>query len=210
MHRPATGRALAGAPPTKDPAPDDPGAEIEALRQEVASLKARLARAEELADADVLTPVLNRRAFLRELNRSVDLVRRYGNPAALIYFDLDGFKDVNDRFGHPAGDAALMAVAERLLNNVRLSDVVGRLGGDEFAVILARADAATAQVKARALAAAIAAAPVLFEGARVELKASFGVREIDGIAPAEQVLAAADAAMFLRKPGRDAEKTWGE
>ena len=84
MHRPATGRALAGAPPTKDPAPDDPGAEIEALRQEVASLKARLARAEELADADVLTPVLNRRAFLRELNRSVDLVRRYGNPAAQI------------------------------------------------------------------------------------------------------------------------------
>jgi len=83
---------------------------------------------------DVLTPVRNRApssASCTGLPPSPSL-RRAGS---LVYFDLDGFKTVNDRFGHAAGDAALQAVAQRLSDNVRESDVVGRMGGDEFAVI---------------------------------------------------------------------------
>src|SRR5204863_7288235 len=88
--------------------------EIDDLRAEVGRLKARLAETEGLADRDVLTPLLNRRAFIRELSRIRTFAVRYGAPASLVYFDLDGLKSVNDRFGHAAGDAALQTVAERL------------------------------------------------------------------------------------------------
>ncbi len=110
--------------------------EIDDLRTEVGRLKGRLAEVEDLADRDALTPLLNRRALLRELGRIRTFAQRYGSPASLVYFDLDDLKGVNDRLGHAAGDAALKAVAERLLAHVRESDIVGRMGGDEFAVIL--------------------------------------------------------------------------
>lgn len=74
--------------------------EIEDLRNEVSVLKLRLNEAQGLADMDVLTPVLNRRAFLRELKRVAAFAQRYGSPASVVFFDLDGFKSVNDRFGH--------------------------------------------------------------------------------------------------------------
>lgn len=174
-------------------------AEIGELRQEVGRLKERLAEAEGLADRDTLTPLLNRRAFVRELRRVLTFTQRYGAPASLIYFDLDGFKTVNDRFGHAAGDAALQAVAARLSANVRESDVVGRLGGDEFGVILVQAEGAAALAKAAALAAAIENAPAPDGEWRAPLKVSYGVRELDPGLSADQVLADADAAMFARK-----------
>ena len=88
--------------------------EIDDLRGEVGRLKARLAETEGLADRDALTPLLNRRALIRELSRTRTFAQRYGSPASLVYFDLDGFKAVNDRFGHAAGDAALREIARRL------------------------------------------------------------------------------------------------
>ncbi len=201
-------RIAASDPPAGGVLPQDEataalGRELEALREEVALLKARLAEAEELADVDVLAPVLNRRAFMRELKRTIAFVARYGGSASLLYFDLDGFKTVNDRFGHAAGDAALTAAAARLTAHVRESDAVGRLGGDEFGVILTQTDPAAAAAKAYALAAAIAATPVEVPGGQVRLRASVGLREIGGLSSAEQVLAEADADMFLQKPPRD-------
>ena len=152
--------------------------ELDDLRSEVGRLKAQLAAAEEMADQDVLTPVRNRRAFVRELHRAAAFSLRYGSPASLVYFDLDGFKTVNDRFGHAAGDAVLRAVAQRLSDNIRESDVVGRMGGDEFAVILAQADRITAESKAAALAAVIESHPVQCGDWSVPLHVSYGVREI--------------------------------
>ncbi len=175
-------------------------AEITALREEVTRLNIRLAEAESLADTDVLAPVLNRRAFMRELQRIISFVGRYESHAALLYFDLDGFKSVNDRFGHPAGDAALRTVAGRLLANVRESDIVGRLGGDEFAVILVQADAEIARVKSRLLVELLAQDPVTFDGAEFTVRGTCGVCELNAEMDAEQALARADAAMFLRKP----------
>ena len=98
--------------------------ELDELRGEVGRLKSRLKTAEDLADRDALTPLLNRRGFLRELGRVRTFAQRYGSAASLVYFDLDGFKAINDRFGHAAGDAALLAVAERLMAHVRESDIV--------------------------------------------------------------------------------------
>jgi diguanylate cyclase (GGDEF)-like protein len=177
-------------------------AEVDELRKEVGRLKARLTEAEGLADQDGLTPLLNRRAFMRELRRVLTFAQRYGGPASLVYFDLDGFKAVNDRFGHAAGDLALKAVAERLSTNVRESDIVGRLGGDEFGVILVQADVSAALAKAAALAAVIENEPVQCGEWLAPLKVSYGLRQIEPNVTAEQALADADAQMFARKRGR--------
>ena len=178
--------------------------EIDDLRGEVGRLKARLAEAETLADRDPLTPLLNRRAFVRELGRIRTFAQRYGSPASVVYFDLDGFKSVNDRFGHAAGDAALRAVAERLAANVRDSDIIGRMGGDEFGVILVQADAATARAKAESLSQAIEASPIEFGAWSAPLHISYGVREITFDIEPEALVAEADAAMFAAKRARNA------
>ena len=178
--------------------------EVDDLRGEVGRLKARLFEMEGLADRDALTPLLNRRAFMRELRRVQTFARRYGSPASLVYFDLDGFKAVNDRYGHAAGDVALKDVAQRLVDNVRESDVVARIGGDEFAVLLVQADLPTAEAKAAHLAEAIEGRPVFFGQWSAPLHISWGVRQIPDDADPEAVLAEADAAMFVRKRGRAA------
>jgi diguanylate cyclase (GGDEF)-like protein len=141
---------------------------------------------------------------VRELGRVRTFAQRYGAPASLVYFDLDGFKSVNDRYGHAAGDAALAAVAERLAANVRQSDLVGRMGGDEFAVILVQADEAVAQAKARALAQAIEREPIRFGDWSAPLHVSFGVRAISPDQEAEALVAEADAAMYAAKRRRAA------
>ena len=178
--------------------------ELDDLRGEVGRLKARLAEAEDLADRDALTPLLNRRAFVRELSRVRTFAQRYGSPASLVYFDLDGFKAINDRYGHAAGDAALKAVAERLVANVRESDVLGRMGGDEFAIVLVQADHATAEAKAASLAQAIEREPLRFGEWTAPVHLSYGVIEIAADAEAESLIAAADAAMFASKRQRKA------
>lgn len=178
--------------------------EVDDLRAEVARLKARLAEAEGLADQDALTPLLNRRAFMRELNRIRTFAQRYGSPASLIYFDVDGLKGINDRFGHAAGDAALKAIADRLLANVRESDIVARMGGDEFAVILAQANRFTANAKAESLAARVAETPVQLGDWSAPMRLSFGVKDISPDADAEAIVAEADAAMYAMKRARKA------
>ena len=169
------------------------------LQDEVARLEGKLADAELLADLDPLTPVLNRRAFERELNRAMASARRYSEDLSLVYFDLNGFKAVNDTYGHAGGDAALKHVADVLARNVRDSDVVGRLGGDEFAVILTRAAPENAGKRAEQLAALIEAEPVTWRGQRFFLSAAWGVRPFDPDKEAVELLAEADAAMYLRK-----------
>lgn len=177
-------------------------AEIARLRAEVAALMERAERAEALADHDVLTPALNRRGFMTVLARNLAYCRRHGVEAALLYLDLDGFKGVNDGLGHAAGDAALIAVAELLLANVRESDAVGRMGGDEFTVVLMNAGAKEGREKARRLSEALNRDGFVWEGQRLPLGGSFGVRAFAGQADAEAWLAEADAAMWLRKKAR--------
>ena len=177
-------------------------AEIERLRAEIAALTARAETAEALADHDVLTPALNRRGFMAVLNRSLAYCRRHEVDAVLLYLDMDGFKGVNDGLGHAAGDAALMAVADLLLANVRESDAVGRLGGDEFALLLMNAGADEGREKAGRLSAALEIEGFVWEGSTVALGGSFGVRAYAGQTDAEVWLSEADAAMWLRKKGR--------
>jgi diguanylate cyclase (GGDEF)-like protein len=174
-------------------------AEVDRLRQELEQLRKRLEAAETEADQDDLLPVLNRRAFVREMSRIMSFGDRYDLAASLIYFDLDGFKAVNDTYGHAAGDAALIHVASLLTANVRESDVVGRLGGDEFGVILAKADVAQAQTKATKLAQLFEAQPFLWEGQALPLSFAFGVCMFQKGESVASAMANADKAMYASK-----------
>ncbi len=176
--------------------------EVLGLRRQLAAAQSRVAELERLVDEDTLVPIRNRRAFLRDLARTLGEVERYGTAYGLLYFDVDGLKAINDQFGHGAGDAALVHVAGVLTANTRRSDVVGRLGGDEFGVLLARADQAVTQNKARGLAEAIGASQFRWEGALVPLSVAYGTYRLPAGQDAQTALAAADRAMYDHKHNR--------
>jgi diguanylate cyclase (GGDEF)-like protein len=175
---------------------------LERLAAERDELSQRLAAAEALADRDTLVPIFNRRAFLRELHRTMSEVERYKTPAAVIYVDLDGFKALNDACGHAAGDAVLTHVGRLFRESVRESDVVGRLGGDEFGIILNRAAADEARAKAWALSEQLHATPILHAGMSHRIRASFGVHPIAAVEDPETAIARADEAMYADKHAR--------
>jgi diguanylate cyclase (GGDEF)-like protein len=174
-------------------------AEREAMRRELEDARARIALLERLADEDSLAPIANRRAFVRELGRMIAFTRRYGPPSSVIYFDVNGMKQINDTYGHPAGDAALRHVAEVLCSNVRSSDIVGRLGGDEFGVILAQTNQEQATAKAAALAKAISAIPLPWGKDKIKVTAAYGVYSFSGSDDAQVAIEAADKAMYRQK-----------
>ena len=174
----------------------------EELSAELDAWKQRAAAAEAAADHDVLTPALNRRGFIAALQRTMAYCQRHEVPAVLLYLDMDGFKGVNDRLGHAAGDAALVAVARMMIGHLRESDAVGRLGGDEFALLMLNAGQEEGRAKARQLAEALKTEGFVWNGERTPLGGSFGVRAWDGHTDAEVWLTEADAAMWVRKKGR--------
>ena len=177
-------------------------AEVDALAAELEASRARIVELEARIDIDPLTEIRNRRGFARELARSLAYVKRYGTSAVLIYVDLDGFKLVNDRHGHAAGDAVLKAVAAALIRHVRTSDIVARMGGDEFAVLLWNVRGAAAATKAAALEAAIYATPVRWNTSTLAVGASAGMTALGALDTPAEVLARADAAMYARKAER--------
>jgi diguanylate cyclase (GGDEF)-like protein len=176
-------------------------AEVDRLRHEVARKDARIAQLEQLADQDTLVPVANRRAFVREMSRVMSFSERYGAASSLIFLDVNGLKQINDTFGHAAGDAALFRVATALAENVRGSDLVGRLGGDEFGILLVQADEKAAIAKAERLVDIIAARPLEWAGATIPLRLAFGTFTFSGGESARDALDAADRAMYAQKHG---------
>jgi diguanylate cyclase (GGDEF)-like protein len=178
--------------------------EVDTLRREVESNRARMLELEELADLDALLPILNRRAFMRELTRIQSFASRYQVQAGLIYFDLDNFKEIKDTYGHAAGDAVLKHVATTLEKNIRSSDAVGRLGGDEFGVILAQASAQQAMQKSKRLNSMIVRSPLTWEGHEIPIHVSQGVYSFEKGTDPATVLAEADRAMYEQKKERKA------
>lgn len=174
-------------------------AEVDRLRQELHQTRHRLEESETLADRDPLLPILNRRAFVREMSRIMSFAERYDLPASLLYFDLDGFKAINDTYGHATGDAALAHVSSILIESTRESDVVGRLGGDEFGVILAKAGVEDAVAKADALAEIIRSRPLAVEGATITISCAHGATTFQAGENATEAIAKADRAMYAQK-----------
>jgi diguanylate cyclase (GGDEF)-like protein len=181
---------------------DDPlrlRAEIARLRGEIARLEQQVCELDRLAHHDALVPLPNRRGFERQLSHLIDRVTRYGDKGALLFVDVDGLKMVNDSFGHDAGDAALIHVAELLTGSIRQSDCVARFGGDEFAVLLERVELTQAGETAARLTDRIAGSHFAYEGTAIPLSAAIGIAEIlSGDSP-EAVISRADQAMYEQK-----------
>ncbi len=153
-----------------------------------------------LANHDTLTGLVNRHRFLEELTRSYNEVSRSGVSTALLLFDLDHFKEINDTSGHAAGDALLRMIAEELKLRTRKSDIVARLGGDEFAVLMPNTDASGAETFAKQFNQRLADAPFVYVDKRYRIGASIGIVLLpEQGADAQQLLSNVDMAMYEAK-----------
>ena len=170
-----------------------------ALRAGPAIDNARTFReARQLADLDALTNLHNRRYFHETLAREVARAHRYDRNLALIVFDLDDFKEVNDRIGHLAGDAVLAEAAARVREVVRSADIACRVGGDEFAVILPESALTDGDQLYRRIEHAVTSRPIANIGT---LRLSAGVAEVRADDDAVSFFQRADDALYQAKEG---------
>jgi diguanylate cyclase (GGDEF)-like protein/PAS domain S-box-containing protein len=166
--------------------------------QDISERKELARRLEYFVDHDFLTGLFNRRHFEQELTKETDRAARYGGPGAVLVIDIDNFKDVNDTFGHNAGDDVLKGVAGLLRERLRQTDIVARIGGDEFAVLLPQTDADHAQCLANELVKALGRQIAMLADQSIHITASIGVTLFGGLTDVE-VLAYADLAMYEAK-----------
>lgn len=153
-----------------------------------------------LAGTDALTGLGNRRMFMERSEAAFHHALLAGTPLAVLVFDMDRFKWINDRYGHAAGDAVLREVAARCRAELRPHDVFARLGGEEFAILIAGADLDVAARVAHRLARAISTTPVEAQAAQLEVRASFGVAGLTATdVNLEGVIERADRALYLAK-----------
>ena len=177
-------------------------AELDRLKAELTVSQERVSELENKAHEDALLPVMNRRGFDQELERTLAYIKRHGTDVSLIYIDLDDFKSINDVHGHGAGDAALLHLTDILIANVRRSDIVARLGGDEFAILLQRADENAALMKADKLARGLASSGLIYEGKEIPMSLTAGTTQLRSGDTSVAALARADKLMYADKTRR--------
>jgi diguanylate cyclase len=164
-----------------------------------------------LASYDSLTGLLSRHAFFDNANNYVSLAKREHRPFSVMIIDLDHFKLINDRYGHPAGDAVLKLFADVTNSVARRSDIVGRLGGEEFAIVLPNTTAAKALEFSARLHTAINKAVLTFKDKAIKYTASIGLTEFDTDSKdsIDDLLARADLALYQAKhSGRNQTATF--
>jgi diguanylate cyclase (GGDEF)-like protein/PAS domain S-box-containing protein len=172
-----------------------------ALFSDITAIKAHESELEHIAHYDGLTGLPNRALLADRLHQCMAQAQRRGQRLAVVFFDLDGFKAINDQYGHGAGDQVLIHVAARMKHVLREGDTLARFGGDEFVALLLDLPDIKASVPMLARLLAAAAEPLLVGGHELRVSASLGVsffpqaRELD----AEQLLRQADHAMYQAK-----------
>jgi diguanylate cyclase (GGDEF)-like protein len=176
---------------------------LDRMHSDLDRTKAGERRAHHLATHDNLTSLPNRLLFLDRLAQSIDGGTRKSLPMALLYLDLDGFKDINDAHGHTVGDEVLKVVSSRLRAALRHGDLVSRLGGDEFACLLDPSPALQPLCILADKLYAEVAHPIRCNGLELQVQASMGIVVADAWpASAEQMIADADQAMYHAKRTR--------
>jgi diguanylate cyclase (GGDEF)-like protein len=166
------------------------------LARELAYAHDEARRYRLLADLDGLTGLHNRRYFHELLAREVTRAQRYGRELALVIFDLDDFKGINDRIGHLGGDAVLAETAARARGALRAADIACRVGGDEFAVLLPEASGAEAERLYRRLHRAVSSSPVAGAG---DVSVSAGIAELQADDEPNTFFERADEALYRAK-----------
>ena len=167
-------------------------------RRQLALARDEARQNRRLADLDGLTGLHNRRYFHEQLAREVARAPRYGRELALVVFDLDDFKSINDRIGHLAGDAVLAETAERTRGVVRSADIACRVGGDEFAVLLPEASGQEAELLCGRLHEAVSSTPVAEAGI---VSVSAGIAELQADDDPNTFFERADQALYRAKEG---------
>jgi two-component system cell cycle response regulator len=158
---------------------------------------------EGLVMFDELTGLRNRRAIMNELEMLVANARRHNRPLSALMIDVDRFKEINDTYGHRAGDEVLNKIAHRVTTRLRTADMAGRLGGDEMLILLPETDAAGAAALADAIRTEVAARPVSTSDGPIEVTVSIGAASWDA-EPADMLRDRADQALYAAKAaGRD-------
>ncbi|MGC8119715.1 sensor domain-containing diguanylate cyclase [Marinobacter sp. VGCF2001] len=186
---------------------DDEGTVVlEGIMLDISDRKQLENELEAMATRDSLTGVLNRRECSRVLNEELERARRYARPLALLWIDFDHFKEINDSWGHAAGDSVLCDISHLLEDSVRSVDTLGRFGGEEFVIILPEMGVGEAEETAERLRQRVARQPVLLEsGHSIRLTISVGVAVFpDHGESLDSLCAAADKAMYrAKKQGRN-------
>ncbi len=167
---------------------------------DISALKQHEADLDRIAHYDVLTSVPNRRLLSDRLEQAIARTRRHGKSLAVCYLDLDGFKPINDQYGHEGGDRMLVEIARRLQSMLRAEDTVARLGGDEFVLLWNDIEKETDCVQALERVLSKVSEPMLLEGEPVAVSASIGVTLYpDDNVDADNLLRHADHAMYSAK-----------
>ncbi len=146
---------------------------------------------QNLAATDPLTGQLNRRTFFELGEREISRFERFGHPFSWIMFDIDYFKQVNDRYGHPAGDQVLIEIVDRCCEVIRHVDVLGRYGGDEFVILLPETEHQRAREIAERLRISISGEPILTDAGPIQVSVSMGITQVS--------LDTADLGLLLNK-----------
>jgi diguanylate cyclase (GGDEF)-like protein len=155
---------------------------------------------QQIAKQDSLTGALTRRGFFAEVEKEFRRAGRYDRPSTLVAIDVDHFKAINDRYGHPAGDAVLVSIANASMANMRRSDIFGRLGGEEFALLLPETDAEEAREAAERIRRTIEATIIEVGGTEVRATVSMGVAPRPAVGETVATwLAEADIALYEAK-----------
>ena len=160
---------------------------------------------EQQALVDSLTGLANRRLCSAALEKELARAQRFEEPLTLVLADIDDFKLINDRWGHPTGDEVLKDFAERLRESVREIDLAGRWGGEEFVLLLPGTDLEGGRRLAERIRQAIGSQPLVApDGEQIDVSASFGVASFPGVSGQNQLVAAADAALYeAKRLGKD-------
>jgi len=172
-------------------------------------LKRAQVELQRLATTDFLTGIANSRSFFLQGEREIQRARRYGHPLLLLLFDIDDFKQINDTYGHAAGDQVLMTITATCRKLLRDIDIFSRVGGDEFAVLLPETDLVGGRATAERLRSAVAETDIETTAAQLRVTISIGVSELSsGDRQIEETLKRADGAMYeAKRRGRNTVMT---